>query len=560
MYSRKSTSTNYKILKSLLSKLRELDYTEDVAYITIYTFLYKYCSDSLEEHFLSVIQDKELTLSEAYQDSKYRLIFKEDALNMFGYHMESPEGFINEVINNNYSDRFFISEFFNAFSSNASFFKGKNYEKYFNFIFDAVRKKVDFRKLDFDTSRGLLLKEIILSISKLDLYDNEFGFVDVFEEISRFFIRPSKLNPDYLTNIFSAIVSSQKDFGENVYDPFCNNASSLINLSNQFHFQYSYGKEPNELYYCFNIVRLLIHYFNLEYVFLENDNALDSVDIDGVSFDVIVSKIPNMGKYNSYPNKTQNLELSKRNKRNELEEVLRLNFDMDKDSFSKDSDLNNALENLIEKMNFEKDFGVEFSGEYESLKDNEFLFLINLISSLKNDGMMVVSISQNFLFKNSLTTLRKYLTYEKNFIDAIISLPIGFGSRIRPEVIIVFKKDRSSDDILFIDMSKDSSTKVPSRIVPGVFRRNLLLSDESIKKLVDVYQNKSDIDKFSNVVGIDVIESNNFNLSISRYVDTYEGEFVKLDNLKDEKEEISNNINSLNEKIDALMDELNIKF
>ena len=282
MYGKRYDSKNYRILKSMLSKLRELGYTEDVAYIIIYTFLYKYCSDSLEEHFLSVIQDKELTLSEAYQDSKYRLIFKEDALNMFGYHMESSDGFINEVINNCYSDRFFISEFFEAFSSNASFFKGKNYEKYFNFIFGAVKKEVKFHELDFDTNKGLLLKEIILSISKLDLYDNVFGFSNVFEEISRLFIRSSKYNPNYLSNIFSAIVSSQKDFGENVYDPFCNNASSLINLSNEFHFKYSFGKEPNQLYYCFNIVNLLIHYFNLDYVFLENDNAMDSVDIGGV--------------------------------------------------------------------------------------------------------------------------------------------------------------------------------------------------------------------------------------------------------------------------------------
>ena len=63
---------------------------------------------------------------------------------------------------------------------------------------------------------------------------------------------------------------------------------------------------------------------------------------------------------------------------------------------------------------------------------------------------MAVSISQNFLYKNSLQTLRKYLTHEKNYIDTIISIPEELGRR-RPEVVIVFKKNRTDDDILFID-------------------------------------------------------------------------------------------------------------
>ena len=69
------------------------------------------------------------------------------------------------------------------------------------------------------------------------------------------------------------------------------------------------------------------------------------------------------------------------------------------------------------------DSKVEFSGEYESLKDSEYLFLINLIKCLNDDGIMAVSLSQGFLTKNTLGLLRKYLTYEKNCIDAVISIP-----------------------------------------------------------------------------------------------------------------------------------------
>ena len=53
---------------------------------------------------------------------------------------------------------------------------------------------------------------------------------------------------------------------------------------------------------------------------------------------------------------------------------------------------------------------------------------------------------------------------------------------------------------------------------------------------------------------------NNFNLSVSRYVDTFEGKFIRLDDLSFEKREIDRNINELNVKIKKMMDELNIEF
>ena len=68
------------------------------------------------------------------------------------------------------------------------------------------------------------------------------------------------------------------------------------------------------------------------------------------------------------------------------------------------------------------------------------------------------------------------------------------------------------------------------------------------------------LSKFSNLISITDIEKNEFNLSVSRYVDTFEGKFIKLTDLKKEKEEIDSNINELNLKIEKMMDELNIRF
>ena len=172
---------------------------------------------------------------------------------------------------------------------------------------------------------------------------------------------------------------------------------------------------------------------------------------------------------------------------------------------------------------------------------------------------MAVSISQNFLYKNSLQTLRKYLVHEKNYLDTIISIPEELGRR-RPEVVIVFKKNRTDDDILFIDMSKQFKTQKSAKLFPGLFRRNLILANETINKMKDVFINKLTISKFSNVIKLDEIAQNDFNLSVSRYVDTFEEDFIRLDDLTVEKREIDENIENLNLKIEKMMKELDIRF
>ena len=309
----------------------------------------------------------------------------------------------------------------------------------------------------------------------------------------------------------------------------------------------------------YTLVKFFINNLPFNDVFLKNEDALDSIDINGASFDVILSKIPIAIKNYYSSNINQSREIAKRNKRSELESLILDNFGMDGDSFKQDNELNIALENLVEKINLENELGTDFVGEYESLKESEFLFLLNLVDSLKEDGIMAISISENFLFKNSLETLRKYLTCKKNYIDTIIRIPNEIV-RSRPEVVIVFKKNRTNKDILFIDMAADYETQRSGRAYPGLFRKNIVLDNKTMAKMENVYLNKLTIPKFSNLVSLDEIKCNAFNLSVSRYVDTFEGEFISLDEVAVEKQEIESNIKSLNVKIEKMMDELDIRF
>ena len=560
---RRKRSTNSTIFRNIRSKLRQADYSRDVSYLLVFTFLYKYCSDSLKDYFLSAIEDKEITLDEAFANPMYREMFRNDAFHMFGYYINSPEAYIDEVINTKYSDRFFLSEFYRAFRENIEFMPNSNYGKYFGFLFNAFKRQINIAKLEHDSERNLLYKDLIYSISKLDIYEESFPFREVFNQICQFRTINIDHDPDYINFILTELVCASKSSPMDVYNPFLNDASSLIKLSNKFSLPYgkSYGKGYDEITFCVSIVKLLMNYFDLDNVFLEYGNAIDSVDINGASYDVIMSKLPHVGGWSSKPmSKAQNKEFAKIYRRKKLENVLSSNFKMDEKSFADDSQLNEALESLLEKMDMEFDSQNQFSGEYESLKDSEYLFLINLINSLKKDGVMIVALSQSFLFKNSLETLRKYLTYENNFIDTIISLPDVLGKYSRPEIICVFKKNKVDDNVLFIDLSQDFNAKKAQNSSHGIIRRNLLLDEKTVSRLVSTYAKKEIINRYSNVVTVSEIVKNDFNLSVSRYVDTFEGEFLQLRDLAHEKKEITSNIKELNKKIDEMMKELDINF
>ncbi len=489
-------------------------------------------------------------------------LLRRDAFEMFGYHIKSPDFFIDEVINNSYSERFFIHTFFKAFSQNVEFPESSNYEKYFNFIFESVEQEINLNKFEFEGESHLIVKDIIYSISKLDVQERRYPFERVFDKICQSKLMNIDHDPDYITDMLSAVVSSIKPKTENVYNPFLRDASSIIDLRRNYEWGFgaSYGKGLDKITYCSSIVKLYLNHFDLDNVFLEYGSPLESVGIDSTSFDVIVSRIPPITPKNlKRLNSAQNAEMAKRNKRKQLEDVLTSRFDMDENSFMRDDELNEALENILRKMDFERDSEMEFYGEFESLKDSEYLFLINLINCLKDDGVMAVSMSQGFLFKNSLETLRKYLTVAKNYVDAIISIPDGISRPNRSEIIVVFRKNRSTDDIVFIDTSTDYDTKRSPYSVPGLFKRNLVLDNETMGRVIGAYVKRKNVEKFSNVVSLTEIEKNEFNLSISRYVDTFEGEFISLRELKHQKEDMESNLNELNRKIDMMMDELNIR-
>ena len=552
----KSKSHNRVILHKLMRKGRRKNIPLNMRYYVLYAFLYKYMSDKLKNHLLYHLNGDEADFNIFYLTDEGTDDLRQWALNDIGYFFTTKSAFIDQFIANKYVDDIFNPDFFKNLKNSIEFTDNNPSKKYFEKIIEILDDKLNFSSIYGDDDLNSFMSNYLFSISKFDIEEREFTFAQVYDAIA--YSRQIRLSstPDYISQLINSIVKSQRRDVSNAYDPFLRNASILFDLHDQFTMSDIYAKENNELNYFYSLIKAFINEINFDNLHILQENAIKSMSYDSQLFDVIASKVPDsFDEFSKSTLKSQSIEVPTDN---DFKEKLFNNLGMDK--LSDDEEALKALKILEKRFNaVEKNEVASFSGEYESLKDSEFLFLINMINSLKDDGLMVISLSQNFLFKSSLTLLRKFLTHENHYIDGIISLPEELGGVVRPEVVIVLRKNKNSGDVVFIDLSKEYGTEISRNAFPGLVKRNLVLDKKTISNILDALNNRKSVDKFSQVVSLKQIEENDFNLAVSRYVDTYDGEFIRLKDLKSEKEKIDEKMDSLNERIDALLDDLNFR-
>lgn len=138
----------------------------------------------------------------------------------------------------------------------------------------------------------------------------------------------------------------------------------------------------------------------------------------------------------------------------------------------------------------------------------DYAFLLHGLYHLKSDGVQVIVLPHGVLFRNEELGIRTKLI-KKHQIEAIIGLPanVFFGTGI-PTTLMVLKKQRDDDSILFIDASKG--------FVKDGNKNKLREAD--IQRIVDAYIQRKDIEKYARLVSYKEVEENDFNLNISRYV------------------------------------------
>lgn len=144
----------------------------------------------------------------------------------------------------------------------------------------------------------------------------------------------------------------------------------------------------------------------------------------------------------------------------------------------------------------------------------DLAFVCHMVASLNAKGKMGTVIPHGVLFRGGAESKIRKGFVKDDLIEAIIGLPanIFYGTSI-PAALLIINKNKPQErkgKILFIDASQ-------GYVKDGNKNK---LREEDIERIVKTYDEFKDVDKYAVVVDLKTIQENDYNLNISRYVDT----------------------------------------
>lgn len=181
----------------------------------------------------------------------------------------------------------------------------------------------------------------------------------------------------------------------------------------------------------------------------------------------------------------------------------------------------------------------------------DLAFVSHMVSSLNMKGKMATVIPHGVLFRGGSEQTIRTGFLRDDLIEAVIGLPqnIFYGTGI-PAAIIVINKNKNEErrnNVLFIDGSNDF-------VKDGNKNK---LRDEDIEKIIQTFDEYKDVEKYASVVDLETIKENDYNLNISRYVDTTEEEEeVDIDLVLQDIRELKLKMADSEEKLNGYLEEL----
>ena len=180
----------------------------------------------------------------------------------------------------------------------------------------------------------------------------------------------------------------------------------------------------------------------------------------------------------------------------------------------------------------------------------DLAFIMHSLSWLASNGTAAIVCFPGIMYRGGAEKkIRKYLI-DNNYIDCIIQLPsnLFFGTSIAT-CIMVLKKGKPDNETLFIDASNEC-IKVTN---------NNKLTPENIQRIVDTFANREEVAHFSHLATCEEIEENDYNLSVSTYVEAEDTrEKIDIVKLNAEIEEIVAREQVLRDEIAKIIAEIEV--
>lgn len=178
----------------------------------------------------------------------------------------------------------------------------------------------------------------------------------------------------------------------------------------------------------------------------------------------------------------------------------------------------------------------------------DFAFILHSLSYLSSRGRAAIVCFPGIFYRGGAEQkIRKYLV-DNNFIETVISLApnLFFGTSIAVN-ILVLSRHKADSKIQFIDAGELYQKET----------NNNILTDEHIEKIMEAFGTKADIPYFSKSADFKEIEKNDYNLSVSSYVEAKDTrEVIDIAKLNAQIAEIVKKENALRVEIDKIVREI----
>lgn len=473
---------------------------------------YRFICEVFYDEANKALAGEGVSLEEANQNPDIREALEEEMIDKLGYYIAYPNLFQNIITNiiNDTNDKPIDLLGQGFLDMNESIKRGSGEGDFDNLFSDVdlLNPKLG----NTPAERNQLVSKILLKINDILLDSDRDMLGDAFEYCLQQFASDAGkkggefFTPSKVSELMSKLIHTQlTDHAPLcIYDPTCGSGTLLIKAYKELadvNRTKIFGQELSHTSYNTARMNLLMHRINYRSFCIKQGDTLHNDQFSENKFDVIVANPPFGSKW--------------------------------------------------EHDGLEEDPRFLPYGKLAPKSKGEFAFIQHMFYHLDQAGVMATVAPLGVLFRGaSEENIRRKLIEEYNGLDAVIVLPsnLFFGTGI-PACILIFKKQRDTKDIFFINAS-DCFEKV---------KNQNKLRDEDIKKIVKAYKERKDIDKFARNVSLDEIKENDFNLNMPRYIDTFEEEEpIDIEQVNKELKELKVKIAEKEKELEKLLKDLNL--
>lgn len=486
------------------------------------TLFYRFIS----ENFINYIEGGDDTINYiSLSDNVITPEIKEDAVKTKGYFIYPSQLFINlaKTANTNANLNTDLAAIFVAIESSANGYPSEQDIKGLFTDFDTTSTRLGNSVPD----KNSRLAAVIKGVAGLNFGNFEESEIDLFGDAYEFLISNYAANagksggefftPQSVSKLIAQLAMHKQDKVNKIYDPAAGSGSLLLQAKKHFdnHIieEGFFGQEINHTTYNLARMNMFLHNINYDKFNIALGNTLtDPHFIDDKPFDAIVSNPPYSVNWIGADDPT-----------------------------------------LINDDRFAP------AGVLAPKSKADFAFVLHALSYLSSKGRAAIVCFPGIFYRGgSEQKIRKYLV-DNNFVETVISLApnLFYGTSIAVNILIL-SKHKTDTKTQFIDASGENFYKKAAN-------NNVLTDDDDadkpghIQQILKIFDSKEDIEHVSKSIGNDKIAENDYNLSVSSYVQPKNLiDKVDITKLNTEILQIVEKLNALRADIDAIINEIEL--